>query len=200
MTDPTVPIQPTILYFGTPVVLVTTENPDGIFNITPISSAWALGNHVVLGLGEGSRGLANLRERGECVLNLPADEAWQRVEALAPTTGMDPVPMEKQPVFHFTADKWAVAGFTPRASHRVRPPRIAECPLQLEAAAVRIVDTSSSVAFAIVEVEVLTVHAHADLVADGHHIRPEVWRPLIYNFRHYFGLGPHLGKTIRAER
>jgi len=26
-----------------------------------------------------------------------------------------------------------------------------------------------------------------------------LWQPLIYNFRHYYGLGQELGKTFRAE-
>jgi len=33
-----------VLYFGTPVALITTVNPDGSSNISPISSAWALGD------------------------------------------------------------------------------------------------------------------------------------------------------------
>ena len=41
-------IQPSILYFGTPVVLITTRNPDGSANITPMSSAWALADRVVI--------------------------------------------------------------------------------------------------------------------------------------------------------
>jgi len=36
-------IQPKILYFGTPVALITTVDVDGNANIGPISSAWALG-------------------------------------------------------------------------------------------------------------------------------------------------------------
>lgn len=35
-------IEPSILYFGTPVVLLSTENEDGSFNLAPMSSAWAL--------------------------------------------------------------------------------------------------------------------------------------------------------------
>ncbi|MEO3745051.1 hypothetical protein [Plantactinospora sp. B5E13] len=37
-------IRPRIWYFGTPVVLVSTENADGTANLAPISSAWALGS------------------------------------------------------------------------------------------------------------------------------------------------------------
>jgi hypothetical protein len=30
-------------------------------------------------------------------------------------------------------------------------------------------------------------------------VDPSRWNPLIYNFRHYFGLGEHLGKTFKSE-
>ncbi len=54
--------------------------------------------------------------------------------------------------------------------------------------------------FTIVEAQVLCVHAHERIVVDGtSHIDTDSWSPLIYNFRHYFGLGSRLGKTFRAE-
>ncbi|MFI8933382.1 flavin reductase family protein, partial [Streptomyces sp. NPDC053474] len=31
------------------------------------------------------------------------------------------------------------------------------------------------------------------------HIDPAAWSPLIYNFRHYFGLGPELGHSHRTQ-
>ncbi len=46
-------IRPKILYFGTPVVLLTTLNEDGSTNISPISSAWSLGGCIILGVGLG---------------------------------------------------------------------------------------------------------------------------------------------------
>ena len=36
-------IEPAILYFGTPVVLVSTLNEDGSANLAPMSSAFWLG-------------------------------------------------------------------------------------------------------------------------------------------------------------
>src|SRR5271168_5638606 len=47
--------QPAILYFGTPVVLISTVNEDGSFNLAPMSSAWWLGQHCVLGLAAVSK-------------------------------------------------------------------------------------------------------------------------------------------------
>lgn len=192
-------VHPQILYFGTPVVLLTTLNRDGTTNITPMSSAWALGNRIVLGLGEGGQGLANLRHHGECVVNLPSPELWSQVEALAHLTGADPIPASKQGMFRFQPDKFGAAGLTPVPSHNVRPFRIAECPLQVEAQLVDIWESGNDIRFGIIEVESMTVHAHLDIVVDDSHINPLVWSPLIYNFRHYFGLGNELGKTFRAE-
>ena len=43
-------IEPKILYFGTPVALVSSLNEDGSTNLAPISSFWALGWTLMLGL------------------------------------------------------------------------------------------------------------------------------------------------------
>jgi flavin reductase (DIM6/NTAB) family NADH-FMN oxidoreductase RutF len=53
------------------VLLMTTLNDDGSSNISPLSSFWALGNRVVLGLGTQGQGYRNLQLRNECVLNFP---------------------------------------------------------------------------------------------------------------------------------
>jgi flavin reductase (DIM6/NTAB) family NADH-FMN oxidoreductase RutF len=195
----TIVVRPKILYFGTPVILLTTLNEDGTTNITPMSSAWALGNRIVLGLGDGGHGLANLRRNGECVVNLPAPSLWEHVEALAPFTGAKPVPEHKRDVFHHAKDKFAVSGLTEVHAHMVRPSRIMECPLQIEARVVDIRLTGDSARFGIIEVEALAVHAHRQIVVDETHINATHWSPLIYNFRHYFALGEELGKTFRAE-
>lgn len=140
-----VAITPSILYFGTPVVLLSTENEDGSFNLAPMSSAWALGQVVVLGLGGEGQTAANLRSRPDLVVSLPGPEQWPAVERLAPLTGRNPVPAHKRGTFRFEPDKFAAAGLRPQPAELVRPPRVAGCPLQLEAraAAVR-ADASGS--------------------------------------------------------
>ena len=194
-----VTIAPSILYFGTPVVLVSTENEDGTFNLAPMSSAWALGQVVVLGLGAEGQSAHNLRSRADLVLSIPAPGQWRAVERLAPLTGRHPVPVSKRGVFRFEPDKFAAAGLRPQPSELVRPPRAAECPLQFEARAAR-VQADVTGAFAIVEAHVLKVHADPRLVVPGtQHVDPAAWSPLIYNFRHYYGLGSELGHTFRSE-
>lgn len=189
-------IQPKILYFGTPVVLLSTLNEDGTTNLTPMSSAWALGNRIVLGLGAGGKGLANLHRCGECVVNLPDASHWGHVEKLARLTGANPVPDYKRELYRFERDKYSAGGFTPIASDVVRPQRVEECPLQIEAT---VVSLRESDGFAIIEAEARKVHAHEAIVLSEHHVNPAAWNPLIYNFRHYFGLERELGKSFKSE-
>lgn len=194
-------IEPTILYFGTPVVLISTCNEDGSPNLAPMSSAWALGHTIMLGLGAAGKTAANLVRSGECVLNLPSADLWQAVEKLAPLTGKSPVPDSKLASgFRYERDKFGAAGLTPVPSDVVEPPRVAECPLHLEALVrdIRPLCDPQDGALA-VEVEVVYVHAHAAIIEGERHISPTSWQPLIYSFRHYFGLGIELGKTFRAE-
>lgn len=191
-------ITPSILYFGTPVVLLSTENDDGSCNLAPMSSAWALGQVVVLGLGGEGQTAVNLRKRADLVVNLPGPDQWAAVERLAPLTGRSPVPDHKRGAFRFEPDKFTAAGLRPEPSELVRPPRVAECPLQLEARAVAVrPDTSGD--FLVVEARVLKVHADPRIVVPGtQHVDPAAWSPLIYNFRHYHGLGPELGHSFRS--
>ena len=192
-------LTPSILYFGTPVVLISTLNENGSVNLAPMSSAWALGYTVVLGLGAAGKTIENLKRTKECVLNFPSDRLWQAVERLAPLTGKDPVPASKVAQFRYEQEKFAAAGLTPLTSECVAPPRVAECPLQFEASVRDMRPFQQQDSAFIVEVEVLRVHAHLSVIEGERHINPKAWHPLIYNFRHYFGLGTELGKTFRAE-
>ena len=75
-------IDPTILYFGTPVALVSTLNPDGTANLAPRSSAWWMGCTCMLGLGQMSQTSGNLLSTRECVINLPSSDLVSHVDRL----------------------------------------------------------------------------------------------------------------------
>jgi flavin reductase (DIM6/NTAB) family NADH-FMN oxidoreductase RutF len=200
-----VTIAPKILYFGTPVAIVSTANQDGSANLAPISSFWALGWTVVLGLLRDTKTLQNFEANPDCVINIPSPDLWEHIERLAPLTGLDPVPNEKAQKFRFEHDKFAAAQLTPLASDCIAVPRVKECPAQLEGRARKIhslVGESRLHALtggAAVEVEILRVHVRRDFVLSGDYVDPGRWQPLIYNFRHYYGLGEELGRTFRAE-
>lgn len=201
-----IPIQPSVLYFGTPVAVLSTLDDAGRPNLTPMSSAWALADRLVLGLADASQGCANLLAQREVVVNLPGPAQQAAVERLAPTTGRTPVPDHKVAMgYRHEADKFALAGWTPLPSTRVRPPRVAECPLQLEARllaahACQPAADGTPTGLRILELQVVQVHAHADIVHDGSsHVDTSRWSPLLYVFRHYFGTGERLARNFRAQ-
>lgn len=200
-------INPAILYFGTPVVLVSTKNEDGSDNLAPISSAWWLGYNAMLGFGSRSKTPQNLLRTGECVLNLPSVEMVHAVDRLARTTGSDPVPPHKLAMgYRHVRDKFEAAGLTRVPSLDVAPPRALECPVQLEARLAGAhpladhleADRGKLVAL---EVTILRVHVHESIRMAGHEHRvdPDLWRPLMMSFTQFYGLGPRLRHSTLAE-
>jgi len=193
-------IHPSILYYGTPVLLLSTLNEDGTTNLSPLSSSWALGDCLVLGLGIQGKAYENLKRHPECVINLPDASMWRAVESLGRYTGTYPVPEEKRQMgYEFCSEKFEAAGLTAQESLRVKPLKIAECPLQIEASVQHIRTPEHTPFMAVVEVKSLEVHAHKKLISGLNKIDPAKWSPLIYNFRHYYGLGERQGENFRAE-
>ncbi len=190
-------IDPAILYWGTPVVLVSTLNDDGSANLAPMSSVWWLGWGAMLGLTESAQSVTNLRRTGECVLNLPSVDQAGGVNRIAGTTGANPVPLDKQWLgFTHEPDKYGRAEMTPVPSTKVRPPRAAECPVQMEATVETIHPFGASnpgvrTGVAAIEVRVVAVHAHSQIMTDDNpnRVDPDRWRPLIMSFREFYGLG-----------
>src|ERR1700712_4560765 len=118
-------IEPSILYFGTPVVLISTLNDDGSANIAPMSSAWWLGWNCMLGLGAKGHTAQNLVREGECVLNLPSSAMAEAVNRLARLTGSDPVPPHKEAMgYRHCKDKAGAGLLTEQPSELVKPPRV----------------------------------------------------------------------------
>jgi flavin reductase (DIM6/NTAB) family NADH-FMN oxidoreductase RutF len=197
--------QPAILYFGTPVVLISTVNEDGTANLAPMSSAWWLGQRCILGLAAASKTTQNLIRTGECVLNLPSDAMAEQVNRIARTTGSDPVPAGKASRgYRYVGEKFATAGLTPIGSLTVKASRAMECPVQLEAVLEEVhqiadKDPAWRGRSLALHVEVRKVHAATDILVDGEtdRIDPDKWRPLIMSFQQFYGLAP--GKVHGSE-
>ncbi|MGC4173968.1 flavin reductase family protein [Demequina sp.] len=191
-------IRPSVLYVGTPVMLLGSVNPNGTANLAPASSYWALGQMLVIGLEAGGQTIANVSERGEITVNFPGPELWEAIERIADTTGAHPVPKAKMARYRHVADKFALAGLTAEPADLVAPPLVRECKLQLEAKVLRITDGLED--YHLVEAEVVRVHADPAIVAPGtQHIDPRAWEPTIYSFRHYFGIGQEHGHRPTSD-
>jgi flavin reductase (DIM6/NTAB) family NADH-FMN oxidoreductase RutF len=185
------------LYYGFPVFLLSTIDEKGITNIAPISSSWALGENIIIGVGTDSKSYENLKAVPEAVLNLPDEGMHKNIEKIAPYTGKKIIESKKTAMgYSYLEDKFLKGGFNAEKSTDVKPDKIKECPVQIE---VRVKNIMPRDWFAIVELEVLSVYAFESIVTEGLFISPDKWKPLIYNFRKYYGLCKSIGKNFRFK-
>jgi len=199
--------HPSILYFGTPVVLIGTTNEDGSYNLAPMSSIFWLGWRCIIGLASPSKTTQNIIRNGHCVLNLPSSDLVGQVNLLARTTGSNPVPKGKTlKGYRYEKDKFGVAGLTPQLSETVDSPRVLECPVQMEAVVEAVHglgknDPQINGFISVIELRIQRVHLEESITMKDapNRVDPDKWRPLIMSFQEFYGLGPKLQESTLAK-
>jgi flavin reductase (DIM6/NTAB) family NADH-FMN oxidoreductase RutF len=206
-------VEPSILYFGTPVVFISTRNEDGSTNIAPMSSTWFLGWGCMIGLNRHSQTTINLLREKECVLNLPSVDQVGASDRLARLTGTNPIPSHKQAMgYRFEKDKLGAAGLTAVPSDLVDAPRVAECPVQLEAilqtthpfggfdpARTAGTPADEDALVLALELKIVRVHVDEEILVPGrkNRVDPDKWKPLIMSFAQYYGLAD--GRVLASK-
>ena len=199
--------EPAILYFGTPVVLISTQNENGSYNLAPMSSAFWLGWRCIIGLGVSSKTTENLVRTKECVLNLPSVKEVRAVNQLALTTGSNPVPPGKlRRGYRYEPGKFEIAGLNSTVSDIVSAPGVKECPVQLEALVMAVnpvgeEDEALKGRIVSIELKIVRVHLEEAILMDNHpnHIDPDKWRPLIMSFQQFYSLGQRVHPSALAQ-
>ncbi|MBN2628314.1 MAG: flavin reductase family protein [Spirochaetales bacterium] len=196
-------IQPKILYFGTPVVLISTLNEDGSANLAPISCIWWLGQSCMIGMGTHSQTVENLRREEQCVLNLPSANMADVVDRLALTTGSSSMPEYKARMnFTYEPNKFERAGLNKMKSELVAPPRARECPVHLEALVRGEHHFGSEDSQLVsIELEIIRTHMEEKLLSSEkrHHVDSDKWKPLIMNFCEFYGTGEKIHHSRLAD-
>lgn len=198
---------PSILYFGTPVVLISTKNPDGTDNLAPMSSIFWLGWRCIIGLGASSQTAQNLLVTKEAVLNMPSVNEAKAVNLLARTTAANPVPQSKiLKGYRFEKNKFEIAGLTGTPAETINASRINECPVQMEAVVMDIhklaedepLQQGKIITF---ELKINTVFLDKSITMDNHpnRVDPDKWKPLIMSFQEFYTLGDKLHESTLAE-
>ncbi|HUX37534.1 MAG TPA: flavin reductase family protein [Rectinemataceae bacterium] len=195
--------EPRAFYFGSPVLLLSSANEDGSTNIAPFSSIWWLGRSCMLGLSGRSKTVANLRRRGECVINLATEDLVAAIDRLALSSGNDPIPDYKAKMGYIhVADKFSYAGLHAMPSELVAPARVEECAVQLEAKVDRIGDFGEPGSHLVaIEATILRSHIDEAILDEGNrfHVDSRRWKPLIMSFCDYYGLGGNLHDSRLAK-
>ena len=87
--------------------------------------------------------------------------------------------------FEFVKDKFSRAELTEISSELARPPRVAECPVQLEAKVEKIHDVDSpESSLAAIEVRIIRAYFDENILNSekSHYVDTDKWKPLDYEF------------------
>lgn len=150
-----------------PIAFVSTLDADGRPNLAPFSFFMMGGSHPPSVCFSPTRGrdgekdtLENVRATGEMTVNLVT-----RAESL----GMNATAA----AFPRGHSEWEASGFTPLPSTLIRPARVAECAVQLEARLFRIVEHGEGPGAArYVIAEIVAAHFDEALVGRTHEFAP----------------------------
>ena len=169
--------------YPTPACLITSLAADGTPNIITLAETFNISigveGYVTVGLAivpsRYSHGL--IEASGEFTVNIPTADMVREVDRCGTVSGR-------------RHDKFAYSGLTPLPSTKVKPPIIAECPVNLECTLIDITRAGDHDLF---RGEVVAQHVdEAILNADGA-IAIDRLNPLSYVLGQYWSLGRHLG-------
>jgi flavin reductase (DIM6/NTAB) family NADH-FMN oxidoreductase RutF len=196
-----------ILYFGTPVAIISTINDDGSGNLAPISSLFWLGWRCIIGIDASSQTTANLLHSRQCVVNLPSIGQADAVNLLAKTTGSDPVPAhKKRKGYRHVKNKFKLASLTAQPSETVKPARVKECPVQMEAILeafheIAADDDHQKGGIFTMELRITRVYVDHNILVEGDQDRvdPNKWKPLIMSFQNLFTLSTQVAPSVLSS-
>jgi len=163
-----------------PVVLVTCQMPDKAPNIVTVAWAGTVCSDppvIAISLRPERHSYGVLRERGEFVVNLPTVQLVDKTDWCGVVSGR-------------TVDKFEHTGLTPLPSKTVRPPGIAECPVNIECKVRQQIALGSHVLFL---GEVTGVQVSSSLITKSGKLALD--RAGLIAFAHgaYYSLGKYLG-------
>jgi flavin reductase (DIM6/NTAB) family NADH-FMN oxidoreductase RutF len=155
-----------------PIAFVSTISTEGILNLAPFSFFNAVASNPPTIVFSSSRHagdkpkdtLANIEQTGEFVVNVVVDDI---AEAMNRTAAEYPAEVSE----------FEIAGLTPAPSDLVRPPRVAESPVNMECKLQQIISLGQGDhQHGLVIGEVVLMHVRDDILS-GHRVNHHILKP-----------------------
>ena len=169
--------------YPTPAGLVTTVDGDGNPNIITLGEIYNLSirKPVIVGLGIAPQRYSHqlLCHCREFVVNLPTSSILDKVLMCGNVSGRD------------ERDKFTMAGLTPLPAQRVKPPLIAECPVNLEC---RLLEDPEPIGdHDLFKGEVLVEHVDAELIDEKGDLKVDRLDMLVFARWTFWTVGKQIG-------
>jgi len=172
--------RPSTALYPVPVVLVTCVDPAGKPNI--ITLAWAgtvCSSPPMVGIGVRPSRYSHdlIRDSAEFVVNLPSASIAQAVDYCGIVSGAD-------------VTKFEATGLTPLPASKVRPPLIAECPVNLECRVTQAIPLGAHTLFL---GEIVAVQTDQAVLDEAGSLDVILAQPIAFVDGEYWTLGDRLG-------
>ena len=181
-------IQPLRPVHPSPAALITSVSDYGRTNILTLGEVFniSIRNPVIVGIAIAKPRYSHelISATREYVINLPTAAMVEKVDRCGNTSGRE-------------IDKFAAFGLTPVPAQKVRPPLIAECPINLECRVIGIQEIGDHDLFL---GEVLVEHVAEEALDEKDRILVGMLDPLCYLHGEYWSCDEKLGKhgfTVR---
>lgn len=159
-------LEPNTVLYPVPLVIVacgTLARPN-LLAVNRIASVAAEPPQLALALRPARHSVGLIRELGEFTVNLPTPDLLDAIHLIGTTTGRE-------------TDKVARSGLTLAPATKVKPPIVAECPVNMECRLTHMIDLRSHLLFI---AEVVAVHAEASVLNGRGEIDYRLAHPLVY--------------------
>jgi flavin reductase (DIM6/NTAB) family NADH-FMN oxidoreductase RutF len=169
--------------YPTPAGLITSVDAAGRPNILTLGEVFniSISRPVILGIAIRKERYSHqlISETQEYVVNLPTREIAEKVWYCGSVSGR-------------TVDKFAESGLTPLPAQRVRPPLIAECPVNLECKLLEVQEIGDHDLFL---GEVLVQHVDEDVLDEAGRIVVGKLRGFAFVSGEFWTLGERMSRT-----
>jgi flavin reductase (DIM6/NTAB) family NADH-FMN oxidoreductase RutF len=172
--------EPSTYLYPVPVVLVTSgaEKPN-IITLAWVSTVCSEPPMVSIAVRQSRHSHQLIEETGEFVVNIPGEELLEVTDHSGQVSGRE-------------VDKFAEFGLTPVPAAEVRPPLIAECPVNMECRVRQKLELGTHDLFL---GEVVAVHVNEeDLDEKGRGVDYDKAKPFVLTKAEYRGLSQPLGR------
>ena len=174
--------KPSRPVYPSPAALITSVDADGRPNVLTLGEVFNVSIHtpVIVGIAirqaTYSHGL--ITAAGEFCVNLPTTAILRQVDQVGSISGRQ------------CADKFTAFGLTPLPASEVRPPLIAECPVNIEC---KVLSCEPVGDHDLILGEVVAMHVDDDKLDADDHVRVEKLDTLSYVLGQYWSAGEQIG-------
>ncbi len=172
--------KPGTLLCPVPAVMLTCADEDGHANIITVAWAGTVCSEppmLSVSIREERHSYGLITKTGQFVVNIPSVDQVRAMDYCGVVSGRD-------------IDKFAETGLTPTPAAQVRPPLIAECPINIECEVRQTLNLGSHAMFV---AEILQVHVNHRMVTASGRFALEQARLAAFAHGGYYALGKKIG-------